>query len=115
MTDHVSHGKAALLAVLQRHIGRRNGATVTQLERALLDAGWIVTQRQIRKLVELLRLDGHHVCAHPRTGYYIAETAEELLETCSFLHARAMTSLVQVARMRGVSVPDLRGQLRLPT
>jgi hypothetical protein len=44
----------------------------------------------------------------------LAATEEELNRTCLYLHDRAMTSLRQVAAMKRVSLPDLRGQLRLP-
>jgi hypothetical protein len=37
------------------------------------------------------------------------------VSTCNFLYDRAMTSLRQIATMRRVSLPDLRGQLHLPT
>lgn len=108
--------KAAVLHVLQRHIGKRNGVTADQLVREMRTFGALdMNARYFRALVEELRLDGHHICAHPQTGYYVAETAEELDESCEYLYSRAMCSLRQVARMRGVAEPDLRGQLRLPT
>lgn len=107
---------ALVLDTLSRHIGKANGATAEQLVRELrLRGADDLNTRRLRHIIEELRCQGQHICAHPRDGYYMAATAEELLETCQFLHARAMTSLVQIARMRGVSVPDLRGQLRLPT
>jgi hypothetical protein len=45
----------------------------------------------------------------------MASSPEELNETCEFLYDRAMTSLSQVSRMKQISMPDLRGQLHLPT
>ena len=72
-------------------------------------------ERSLRDAVVRLRLDGHHICAHPRDGYYLAETDRELDATCIFLYERAMTSLSQISAMKRVSLPDLRGQLRLPT
>jgi hypothetical protein len=52
-------------------------------------------------------------CGHPSTGYFLAQTDDELLRTVKFLHDRAMTSLSQAAAMQRVSLPDLAGQLRI--
>jgi hypothetical protein len=71
--------------------------------------------RVARQLISELRNEGHHVCAHPSAGYFIAETADELDATCKFLTDRALSSLKQVAAMKRVSMPDLYGQLNLPT
>lgn len=105
-----------LLVALRDHIGRRKGVTAAALCRQVLgrepDGG---DERQLRDVVTELRRAGHHVCAHPSDGYYLAETAEELDATCAFLYGRAMSALEQIAAMRRVSVPDLRGQLKLPT
>lgn len=112
-----SQSRSFVLDALRKHIGKSRGVTAEQLVRELkarLGVQSICT-RELRKYIEELRLEGQHICAHPQTGYFIAATAEELDECCEFLHSRAMCSLTQVARMRNVSVPDLRGQLRLPT
>jgi len=106
----------ALLSVLSHHIGRDNGVTVTALTRQVL--GHEPTrgdERIVRKLVLELRLEGHHVCATTDGGYYIAANADELNETIAFLRKRAMTSLEQIAAMKHVSLPDLFGQMHLPT
>ena len=118
----------AVLSVLARHVGERNGVHIRPLAREIValhgeiteqlirgEFPWDRLEREIRKAVLELRLDGHHICAHPAAGYYLAETAEELDRTCLFLYDRAMASLEQVAAMRKISLPDLRGQLRLPT
>lgn len=112
-----------VLAALARHIGRENGATAEELVREILGAAWSsydagvvrTTERQLRETVVQLRLEGHHVCATPEHGYFLAANAEELDATCLFLHERAMTSLKQIAAMKRISLPDLRGQLHLPT
>jgi len=110
-----------LLAVMSRHIGAARGATISQLADEVVWPAGLREQmrnsveRSLRDLVVQLRLAGHHICAHPSSGYYMAETPEELDATCTFLFDRAMTSLSQVAAMRRVSLPDLRGQLQLPT
>lgn len=105
-----------VLTVLVRHIGARQGITCRRLVESLnggvSDA---VGERQVRAAIVRLRKQGEHVCGHPSTGYYIAENPGELDATCLFLYHRAMTSLKQVAAMRRVSLPDLAGQLRLPS
>lgn len=86
MTQEKAVTKDSLLAKLQR--GASNGQHVAALA-TMLDT----TPRAIRNLVSELRESGHPVCAHPKTGYYIAATQEELDATCKFLHERAMHSL----------------------
>lgn len=107
-----------VLAELQHHIGRENGIHVRELARRITGQAdnLELYERQIRKVVEQLRSKhGHHICAKPAAGYFMAATAEELTETCLFLHERAMSSLRQICAMKNVSLPDLRGQLHLPT
>ncbi|GBL46250.1 hypothetical protein SFMTTN_2063 [Sulfuriferula multivorans] len=99
-----------LLGVLSRHIGRERAAGAAALARELG-----IDTRQLRKLVSELRLEGIAVCAHPRDGYYIAETVEELEETCQFLHARSMHALTLESRLRKIPLSDLIGQLHLRT
>ncbi|HJW81983.1 MAG TPA: hypothetical protein VJ396_07040 [Acidiferrobacterales bacterium] len=112
---------ATVLTLLSRHIGRENGVTAEQLAREIsgdpvpLRTTTTVLTRQLREAVVQLRLEGHHVCATPENGYFLAASAEELDATCLFLHERAMTTLRQIAAMKRISLPDLRGQLHLPT
>jgi biotin operon repressor len=102
--------KHQLLAVLQRHVGAEQGVGAAALA-ALLGTN----KREVRHLVTELRMDGVAVCGHPRTGYFIARTPEELEQTCRFLRDRAMSSLVLESKLRGLPLADLLGQLRLPT
>lgn len=99
-----------LLAELQKHIGESNGITAQDLGRAL-GCG----PREVRVLISILRLEGIAICGTPAHGYYIAANAEELQQTCDFLHSRAMTSLLLSSRMQKLPMADLLGQLRLPT
>jgi hypothetical protein len=119
MSEHNITADRVLL-VLSNHIGRDKGISITELAARCDQEFWLegapnASERHVRKLIEQLRSQGQHICAHPQTGYYMAATPEELDRTCLFLHERAMTSLRQVAAMKKVSVPDLRGQLNLPT
>lgn len=102
--------KTQLQTLLSRHIGCGNGITA-QAVAQLID----VPPRQVRHLVTELRMDGIAVCGTPRDGYYIAASGEELEATCQFLRSRAMHSLVLESRLRNVPLPDLIGQMKLPT
>lgn len=117
--------KTHVLQTLSRHIGRANGISMLNLVRechALVHpsgfepvASVEAMGRHIRDLIVELRLDGEHICAHPSAGYYMAATPEELNDTCKFLVDRSVTGLRQVAAMKKVALPDLYGQLKLPT
>ena len=109
--------KDDLLHALQSHIGKDNGASVSQLVIGITHGIGPdpIAERRVRKLVQELRMEGHHICAMPETGYFIAANDQELNDTCEHLLERAMSSLSQVSRMKNVSLPDLRGQLNLPT
>jgi hypothetical protein len=101
---------AQITQILAAHIGKANGIGEKELIAATLNSG-----RTVRKCVELLRREGRQICGTPDTGYFIAETPEELNETCDWMTHRAMTTLVQVSAMKRVSLADLIGQARLPT
>ena len=101
------HDLFSLLAV---RVGAHNGVSVDALARQLAS-----TPRHVRTLVSELRMDGIAVCGTPKTGYYIAATPEEMEETCQFLRNRAMHSLTLESRLRKIPMPDLLGQLHVPT
>ena len=103
-----------VLAALQGRIGRASGLTAEELAHAITGTHGAGDLRRLRTVVEQLRRDGHAVCATPRHGYYLAANAADLDETCAFLLDRAMTTLRQIAAMKRVAMPDLRGQLGLP-
>ncbi|WP_275100114.1 hypothetical protein [Sedimenticola hydrogenitrophicus] len=109
--------KGDVLQALARHIGAHQGITARDLviEISGQSDPHRGDQRRLRQLITELRMEGHHVCAHPSTGYFIARDEAELNRTCAYLEERAMASLAQVSRMKRTSLPDLLGQLRLPT
>lgn len=114
MSDRITRN--AVLAALSHHIGKKHGVKADQLvyeiQRQQPDDSDL---RQFRDVVIELRMEGCHICARPETGYYMAADAEELNETCMYLYNRAMTSLEQISAMKHIALPDLRGQLKLPT
>lgn len=106
--------KNSVLAALSQHIGKERGIKGSDLVSQITwDSATAADSRKLREVIEGLRLEGQHICAHPSHGYYIAKDAQELNESCEFLLHRAMTSLVQISKMKKVSLPDLRGQLGL--
>jgi len=102
--------KSRVLTVLQFHIGRGYGISVKQLAQ---QTG--LPPRTLRTRISELRDDGVAICGTPRDGYYVAKTAEELEDTCTFLHNRALHSLGLEAKLRRIPLTDLLGQLHLPT
>lgn len=102
--------KTNVLNLLSRHIGKGNGISMRELEQQL-----DLLPRCIRSRISDLREDGHAVCGMPKDGYYIAATPEELEQTCTFLHNRAMHSLTLESKLRRIPLPDLLGQLHVPT
>lgn len=106
--------KHSLLTAMADHIGKHRGITGKKLVELIINGeSRPATERHLRELIVKLRMEGFHICGYPGTGYYMAKNDKELNESCLFLHDRAMTSLQQVAAMKRVSLPDLKGQLRL--
>ncbi len=102
---------AALVQLLStRHAGRANGVGAEALAAHLG-----LSERTLRALVSEAREAGLAISATPETGYYVAQTAEELAESCEFLRARALHSLRIEAQLRRIPMHDLLGQLHLPT
>ncbi|MEJ1353131.1 MAG: hypothetical protein RPU13_07710 [Candidatus Sedimenticola sp. (ex Thyasira tokunagai)] len=105
-----------VLAVLSDHIGKQLGICAKDLADSCLQCkSSPYDQRHLRSVIQQLREGGHHICAHPSTGYFMAKDAQELDATCEFLFDRAMSSLKQISRMKKIALPDIRGQLHLPT
>jgi hypothetical protein len=107
---------AQVLTALSHHIGKANGIHMGPLVMRITGLAQPNerVQRRVRQVVAELRMQGKRICAHPASGYFMAEIEGELNDTCEFLYERAMTSLVQISRMKKISLPDLRGQLHLP-
>lgn len=108
--------RTSVLNLLSCHIGKARGIKGDDIVEWLMqEKPHEGTKRLLRKTIEQLRNDGYAICGYPGDGYYMAANDQELIDTCLFLYSRAMTSLNQVAKMRGVSELDLKGQLRIQT
>lgn len=111
MVDQAPSQAARVLnALASAHRGKANGIHADRLAAQLE-----LEPRDLRKLISELRTEGIAIVGTPETGYYVAETAEELDECCQFLRRRALHSLTLESKLRGVALPDLLGQLHLPT
>ena len=97
-----------LLLILAPHRGAANGISC---ERLAAQAG--VHERQVRKLISDLRFEGTAIVGTPETGYFLAESEEEIKVFTDFHFARARHSLGIVSRVRGIALPALLGQLSL--
>lgn len=103
--------RAALLTALStQHCGRDRGVHAPELA-----AKVGVPERSLRRLITELREEGEAIVATPETGYYMAVTPEDIRICCGFLRSRAMRSLANEARLRRIPLPELLGQLHLPT
>lgn len=98
----------SLLTAMAPHQGRALGISGDDLAAKLG-----TTRRRLRKRISEARCQGYLICGHPKTGYFMATTAEELSMATAFLEHRALHSLMLLSRMRGVGMPELLGQLRL--
>jgi len=102
---------AALVQLLStRHAGQACGISAE-----LLAAQLGLHERLLRTLISVAREEGVAICATPETGYFIAQSPAELELCCAFLRSRAMKSLHIEAQLRRIPLPDLIGQLHLPT
>lgn len=100
--------KHDLMAVMVRHCGKSQGIKSSDLARQL-----DVTERQIRKLITQCREDGTAICGHPSTGYFVAQTAEEMQDTLDFLKERALHSLKLASTLSKQPMIELIGQLNI--
>lgn len=104
-----------VLHALVRRVGPASGITAAELAQQITGRINAADERRLRQVIEQLRLDGHAICATPDAGYHLAANAEDLNRTCLFLVKRLVSTARQVAAMKRVALPDLYGQLGLPT
>ncbi len=102
--------KHDLMAFMSHHIGKGKGISGCNLA-----AKMGTTERQVRTLISGAREDGIAICGKPMTGYYIANTTEDLQETLDFLKHRALHSLHLASRLSNIPLADLVGQLHINT
>lgn len=108
---------ASVLDALSHHIGRENGISATDLVKEITNdmCCEAAAERLLRSCISELRSEGVAVASTPETGYYVAQTSDELEECCRFLRSRAMHSLLMEARLRKLALGELLGQIRVGT
>lgn len=97
-----------LLNLLQAHKGRAQG-----IKCAALASRSGLPERQVRKLISELRFEGCAIVGTPETGYYMADSTEEVSEFTEFHWHRIRHSMAIVSRVTKQSIPALMGQLSL--
>ena len=102
--------KKDLMALMTQHCGKGKGIRSTDISAALN-----ITPRKVRDLVTECREDGIAICGLPSTGYYVAQTRDELEETIEFLKGRALHSLTLASTLSKMPLEDLVGQMHLRT
>jgi len=100
--------KHDLMAAMLHHLGSENAISSRQLS---IDLD--ITERKVRGLVTECRLEGFAICGHPKSGYFMARSQEELEETLNFLRHRALTSLNLASVLGNIPLGDLIGQLHI--
>ena len=93
----MSTEKAVTTTSLRRVLlhGHANGRSVETLAQMLA-----TTPRAVRNLREELVEEGVPVCAHPKHGYFIAATREEVDANYDWLRGRGLHELTLAAKLR---------------
>lgn len=104
---------SSLSETLQKHcLGRQNGRSVKTLALMMRMALDDSDYRKIRAGIKELRLRGLPICAHPSDGYYWAESSAEIEFTIKFLRGRALSSLLQISKLKRYLTEQEIGQLK---
>lgn len=94
--------KPGLLSILNSHVGRANAVRASELAKTLR---WSLLN--VAREVWGFKMIGLAICGDLKSGYYIAESADDLLEICSDMRSRALHALRMEARLRGVPCVDV--------
>lgn len=100
-----------VLVALSRHRGAHNGIRAADLAQELG-----IDERRLRALISQLILDrGVAIVGQPSTGYFIAETPEEVERSVEFHRDRALHELKKASVLSKVPLAELLGQMKLKT
>ena len=111
--------KSKVLSVLARHVGRHRAIGMDRLFEAVYgeDAGHKINgTRKLRRLVTALRREGVPIASISDSdggGYYLTGAGSELTEYLGRLHRRGIKALDQEAKIRGISLGELLGQVQI--
>jgi hypothetical protein len=85
----------SVLRVLSWHVGIDQAISKLQLMADLAAMGFVVEDRQLRRQIQMLRKDGHLICASSGTGgYYLANN---LAEYADFAESEYRSKIVDMA------------------
>jgi hypothetical protein len=105
----------AVLNLLREQVGRCSALKAGEIVEMLTNQRSTQSQeRQLREIFNALCLEGWPICSSSYHGYWWAESAEEIKETCESLRGRAMSSLTRISKLKRLAIPLLEGQLLLP-
>lgn len=111
MMNDVAISPDDVLAALLGHRGHANGVSARDLARRLG-----VSERRLRTLISSLIMErGVAIAGFPATGYFIAETAEEVERNVAFHRDRALHELRKASVLSRIPLPELLGQMKLKT
>lgn len=105
--------------ILKKHKGRENAIDMGELYYKVFEKQYkdkITDTRYLRKVITELRKKGYPVLASMtggKTGYYIANSAEEIKEFIQLMEKRALKSLSLISKIKRISLPVYLGQLYL--
>lgn len=71
-------------------------------------------ERRLREVIANLCSRGFPICSTPESGYWWAESSDEIKRVCALFRYRALTSLARASKLKKFAVPLLEGQLYLP-
>ncbi len=107
----LSDEEARAMEILRRHPGRKRAIQVRGIAACLA-----MDERYTRDLVRHL-IDKHGAPIGSATsepaGYYWIVSVEEAIATYEALRHRGISILSRAARVKGIALPELLGQLRL--
>ncbi len=113
MNLDLDRDEQAVMKILRKHRGRESAVKVNRIVQL---TG--INERQVRDIVKHL-IHEHRVPVGSSTkkpyGYYWIETADEAFENYEALRRRGISVLARAAKVKGVTLPELLGQLKLET
>ena len=111
--------KNRLLKIMTGHVGGGNKIGMGELYEQVVGESYqnrINDTKILRNFITDLRREGVPIMSSYSAsdgGYWIAASGSELAAYCSRLQRHALQKLIQVANLKKMALPALKGQLRL--
>ncbi len=112
--------RARLLTVMTRHVGASRAIGMGELYSLIFGKEWRNRQndtRALRKLITDARREGIPICSRccgtGTYGYFLAAAGSEMTDYIERLVKQGLKKLVQAARLKKISLPELLGQMAL--